>query len=204
MQTDLLLKQLQSSLAELKISIEKFEKHPSPSTQYAENLHLSIQQTNKLVSAYVVLKEHKDVSPDLNLHLKIMNEQQAEEKMVVLDSKAKVNQVTNFAPKVTEDVNSKEVAAKPDVEKLEIAEEVKVERKLIPKIVINLNDKFRVINELFAANATEYNIAIEQIDAVTSKNDLENYLNGLQSIYNWNDDNEVVKTFFSLAKKRFA
>jgi hypothetical protein len=35
-------------------------------------------------------------------------------------------------------------------------------------------------------------------------NDLENYLNGLQSIYNWNDDNEVVKTFFSLAKKRFA
>jgi hypothetical protein len=204
MQTDLLLKQLQSSLAELKISIEKFEKHPSPSTQYAENLHLSIQQTNKLVSAYVVLKEHKDVSPDLNLHLKIMNEQQAEEKMVVLDSKAEVNQVTNFAPKVTEDVNSREVAAKPDVEKLEIAEEVKVERKLIPKIVINLNDKFRVINELFAANATEYNIAIEQIDAVTSKNDLENYLNGLQSIYNWNDDNEVVKTFFSLAKKRFA
>ena len=204
MQTDLLLKQLQSSLAELKISIEKFEKHPSPSTQYAENLHLSIQQTNKLVSAYVVLKEHKDVSPDLNLHLKIMNEQQPEEKMVVLDSKAEVNQVTNFAPKVTEDVNSKEVAAKPDVEKLEIAEEVKVERKLIPKIVINLNDKFRVINELFAANATEYNIAIEQIDAVTSKNDLENYLNGLQSIYNWNDDNEVVKTFFSLAKKRFA
>ncbi|MCF8422760.1 MAG: hypothetical protein K9H41_00305 [Bacteroidia bacterium] len=204
MQTDLLLKQLQSSLAELKISIEKFEKHPSPSTQYAENLHLYIQQTNKLVSAYVVLKEHKDVSPDLNLHLKIMNEQQAEEKMVVLDSKAEVNQVTNFALKVTEDVNSKEVAAKPDVEKSEIAVEVKVERKLIPKIVINLNDKFRVINELFAANANEYNIAIEQIDAVTSKNDLENYLNGLQSIYNWNDDNEVVKTFFSLAKKRFA
>ena len=204
MQTDILLKQLQSSLAELKISIEKFEKHPSPSTQYAENLHLSIQQTNKLVSAYVVLKEHKDVSPDLNLHLKIMNEQQPEEKTVVIDSKAEVNQVVNFAPKITEDDNSKEVAVKPDVEKSEIAEEVKVERKVIPKMVINLNDKFRVINELFAANATEYNIAIEQIDAVTSKNDLENYLKGLQSIYNWNDDNEVVKTFFSLAKKRFA
>ena len=109
MQTDILLKQLQSSLAELKISIEKFEKHPSPSTQYAENLHLSIQQNNKLVSAYVVLKEHKDLSPDLNLHLKIMNEQQPEEKMVVLDSKAEVNQVTNFAPKVTEDDNSKDL-----------------------------------------------------------------------------------------------
>jgi len=204
MQTDILLKQLQSSLAELKISIEKFEKHPSPSTQYAENLHLSIQHTNKLVSAYLVLKEHKDVSPDLNLHLKIMNEQQPEEKKAVIDSNAEVIQPATFAPKVTEDVNSKEVAAKPDGEKSEIAEEVKVERKVIPKMVINLNDKFRVINELFAANSTEYNIAIEQIDAVTSKNDLENYLKGLQSIYNWNDDNEVVKTFFSLAKKRFA
>jgi len=150
------------------------------------------------------LKEHKDVSPDLNLHLKIMNEQQPEEKKAVIDSNAEVIQPATFAPKVTEDVNSKEVAAKPDGEKSEIAEEVKVERKVIPKMVINLNDKFRVINELFAANSTEYNIAIEQIDAVTSKNDLENYLKGLQSIYNWNDDNEVVKTFFSLAKKRFA
>jgi Holliday junction resolvase RusA-like endonuclease len=204
MQTDILLKQLQSSLAELKISIEKFEKHPSPSTQYAENLHLSIQHTNKLVSAYLVLKEHKDVSPDLNLHLKIMNEQQSEEKKAVIDSNTEVIQVATFAPKVTEDGNLKEVAAKPVGEKLENAVEVKLERKVIPKMVINLNDKFRVINELFAANTTEYNIAIEQIDNVTSKNDLENYLKGLQSIYNWNDDNEIVKTFFSLAKKRFA
>jgi hypothetical protein len=204
MQTDILLKQLQSSLAELKISIEKFEKHPSPSTQYAENLHLSIQHTNKLVSAYLVLKEHKDVSPDLNLHLKIMNEQQPEEKKAVIDSSTEVIQVATFAPKVTADGNLKEVAAKPVGEKLENAEEVKLESKVIPKMVINLNDKFRVINELFAANANEYNIAIEQIDTITSKNDLENYLKGLQSIYNWNDDNEVVKTFFSLAKKRFA
>lgn len=204
MQTDILLKQLQSSLAELKISIEKFEKHPSPSTQYAENLHLSIQQTNKLVSAYLVLKEHKDVSPDLNLHLKLMNEKQPEEKKSVIDSNTEVNQAVTFAPKVTEDFISKEVTLKPDVEKLDNTEEVKLERKVFPKMVINLNDKFRFINELFAANANEYNIAIEQIDSVTSKNDLENYLKGLQSIYSWNDDNEVVKTFLLIAKKRFA
>ena len=72
MQTDLLFKQLNTSLAELKEAIEKFEKHTPPSTAYAEQLHISITQTNKLVSAYLVLKEQHEISPELNLHLKLM------------------------------------------------------------------------------------------------------------------------------------
>ena len=72
MQTDLLFKQLNTSLAELKEAIEKFEKHTPPSKAYAEQLHISITQTNKVVSAYLVLKEQNEVSPELNLHLKLM------------------------------------------------------------------------------------------------------------------------------------
>ncbi len=84
MQTDILLKQLYSSLGELKATIEKFEKHPSPSTQYTEQLHSAIYHSNKLVSAYLVLKEQKDVSPELNLHLKLMNVPTAETSLVLL------------------------------------------------------------------------------------------------------------------------
>jgi hypothetical protein len=34
--------------------------------------------------------------------------------------------------------------------------------------------------------------------------ELTNYLKGLASIYSWNEDQEVVKNLFSLAKKRFS
>ena len=83
MQTDILLKQVMTSLADLKTAIDKFEKHPSPSTQYAEQLHSAISGTHKLVAAYVVLKEQKDVSPELDLHLKIMSAQETTPKPVV-------------------------------------------------------------------------------------------------------------------------
>lgn len=76
--------------------------------------------------------------------------------------------------------------------------------KEYPKIAISINDKFRFINELFASNAVEYNIAIEQINAVNTLVELNNYLNGLMQIYAWKEDNEVVKNLFALAQKRFS
>ena len=211
MQTDILQKQLQTSLQELKASIEKFEKHPSPSTQYAEQLHSAIHQANKLVSAYLVLKEHKDVSPDLNLHLKLMNVPTPEEKTAIIEPIKE--QVIESAPiAVKEEVKPIEEIKAPVIEKVvePIVERIQPQVtetpvvKELPKITININDKFRFINELFASNATEYNIAIEQINAVNSINELNNYLSGLKSIYEWKDDNEVVKNLFTLAQKRFS
>ncbi|MBI3520271.1 MAG: hypothetical protein HY062_13070 [Bacteroidetes bacterium] len=204
MQTDILQKQLQSSLQELKAAIDKFEKHPSPSTQYAEQLHTAIHQTNKLVSAYLVLKEHKDVSPDINLHMKLMNVPTIEEKAAIIEP-IKEPEVVESKPIVVEDVKSMEAVKEAVVEKVTPPViEVKPAAKELPKIAISFNDKFRFINELFAANAIEYNIAIEQINTVTSLHELNNYLKGLASIYMWKEDNEVVKNLFTLAQKRFS
>ena len=202
MQTDILLKQLHSSLAELKATIDKFEKHPSPSTSYAENLHFAIHQTNKLVSAYLVLKEHKDVSPDLNLHLKLMNEPTQEEPKVIIEP---IKESVLFEPTVEPKDTTNTITQFPEstVEKIAEIAEVKIAVKEFPKLTITINDKFRIINELFESNATEYNIAIEQINAVSSKIELDSYLKGLKSIYNWKDDSEVVKTLYTLAQKRF-
>ncbi|MES2565326.1 MAG: hypothetical protein V4565_00570 [Bacteroidota bacterium] len=187
MQTDILQKQLHSSLQELKIAIDKFEKHPSPSTQYAEQLHTAIHTSNKLVSAYLVLKEHKDISPDLNLHIKLMNVPTPEEKTAIIEPMTE--QVINEA--IQEKAIPQSSSVKPDVKEL-------------PKMTVNINDKFRFINELFASNATEYNIAIEQINTTNSMEELNNYMKGLESIYMWKEDQEVVKTWVSLAKKRFS
>jgi primosomal protein N'' len=207
MQTDILLKQLYTSLGELKASIDKFERHPSPSTQYAEQLHSAIYHSNKLVSAYLVLKEHKDVSPELNLHLKLMNVPSNEEKAALVEP-MKEQIVVEVAKEVEKTI---EVVQEVVVEKEIIIEalnepvlETKSERKELPKIAININDKFRFINELFDSNANEYNIAIEQINSVNTLNEMNNYLKGLTSIYHWKEDNEVVKNLFTLAQKRFS
>ncbi|MDF2451424.1 MAG: hypothetical protein K0S26_928 [Bacteroidota bacterium] len=200
MQTDILQKQLHSSLQELKTAIEKFEKHPSPSTQYAEQLHTAIHASNKLVSAYLVLKEHKDISPDLNLHIKLMNVPTPEEKSAIIEPIKEQVIVEQTAP-VKNEVKSNEVTKEEPVAQ---SPEMKLGIKELPKMAININDKFRFINELFASNATEYNIAIEQINTIHSMDELNNYLKGLSSIYMWKEDQEVVKNLFALAKKRFS
>lgn len=201
MQTDILQKQLQTSLQELKTAIDKFEKHPSPSTQYAEQLHTAIHQSNKLVSAYLVLKEHKDVSPDLNLHIKLMNVPTSEEKAAIVDP---IKEQVIIEP-VKEVVKPVEVVKEPVIEKVvEPIADVKPVAKEFAKMSININDKFRFINELFASNANEYNIAIEQMNSVNSLDEMMSYLKGLTSIYGWKEDNEVVKNLFNLAYKRFS
>ncbi len=206
MQTDILQKQLHSVLQDLKIAIDKFEKHPSPSTQYADQLHTAIHNANKLVSAYLVLKEHKDVSPDINLHMKLMNVPTMEEKATIIEP-IKEPEVVEIKPAVVKEETKpvEEVKKEPVVENpVAPVEPVKPVVKELPKIAISINDKFRFINELFAANAVEYNIAIEQINAVASLPELNNYLNGLKQIYAWKDDNEVVKNLYALAQKRFS
>ncbi len=212
MQTDILQKQLQTSLQELKTAIDKFEKHPSPSTQYAEQLHNAIHQTNKLVSAFLVLKEHKDVSPDLNLHIKLMNVPTPTEKAAIIEP-IKEQVVEPTVVIVKEEIKPIQEEVKlPVIEKVAepVAEKIPAQvtetpiKKELPKITININDKFRFINELFASNATEYNIAIEQINVVSTIHELNNYLNGLKSIYEWKEDSEVVKNLFALAQKRFS
>lgn len=205
MQTDILLKQLYSSLGDLKTAIDKFEKHPSPSTQYAGQLHSALHDANKLVSAYLVIKEQKDISPELNLHVKLMNVPASEEKTVIVET-IKESVTVEIPPVVTkEEVKPIGVIKEPVIENSMVPViEIKSAAKELPKIAININDKFRFINELFASNANEYNIAIEQINAVNSLEEMTNYLKGLKSIYNWMDDNDVVKNLYSLAHKRFS
>lgn len=208
MQTDILLKQLNSSLEDLKLSIEKFEKHPSPSTQYAEQLHTAIANSNKLVSAYLVLKEKKDVSPDLDLHIKLMAVPTPQEKAVIVDVESVIEPKPVEQKKIEFDETPKQepvIETKP-VEKtiaVQSAQEHN-EKKQYPKIVININDKFRFINELFKVNAKEYDIALEQLNAVNSLDEANAYLRGLKSIYSWDDKHETVKKLYALTHKRFA
>jgi hypothetical protein len=194
MQTDLLFKQLTSSLAELKVAIEKFEKHTPPSAAYVDQLHNAITQSNKLVSAYLVLKEHHEVSPELNLHLKLME----------IVPPVEIKEVVKAQFEEPIEVVEEKIIIPPSVKVVEPIIEVSVQQTNYPKLNININDKFRFISELFSANSNEYNIAIEQLNSANSKEDALTYFNGLKGIYLWKDDNELVKTLNALIEKRFS
>jgi hypothetical protein len=131
-----------------------------------------------------------------------MNEPTQEEPKVIIEP---IKESVLFEPTVEPKDTTNTITQFPEstVEKIAEIAEVKIAVKEFPKLTITINDKFRIINELFESNATEYNIAIEQINAVSSKIELDSYLKGLKSIYNWKDDSEVVKTLYTLAQKRF-
>lgn len=207
---DILLKQIYSSISNLRTAMDKFEKHSSPSTQYAEDLYKSLSETNKLVSAYLVLKEKKDAAPDLDIHLKLMNVPTQQEKQIIAEVEPVIEIKTVEPLKEEVKVNVVDVSKTLEEPKL-VIETNHVEnqvnenptKKEYPKVSININDKFRFINDLFKANANEYNIAIEQINAVNSLEEANAYLKGLKGIYQWDEENEMVKKLITLTQKRF-
>jgi hypothetical protein len=216
MQTDILLKQVLTSLTDLKTAIDKFEKHPSPSTHYADQLHAALNHSNKLVAAYVVLKEQKDVSPELDLHLKIMSAEVPKPQPIV-EVKKEEPAKEEVKPEVKPVVEApKEIVQEPviNLEKEKITEPVQTTQpsvitatpvhKDLPKLSISINDKFRFINDLFSSNANEYGIAMEQLNNVGSKEEADTYLKGLKTIYHWDDEHEMVKKLYALNQKRFS
>jgi hypothetical protein len=195
MQTDIILSQLLSSLEDLKKNIDGFEKQSTPHVHHAEQLYSSISKSHKLISAFLVLKQQQDLSPDLNLHLKLMSIPVAEEKELISGSIVEIKTEPISVQPIIENTNhivvEQEIVAKPT--------------SINPnKIAVNINDKFRFINELFKSNSNEYNIAIEQLNAANSMDEVNAYLTGLKSIYEWNDDHEMVKKLFAISHKRFS
>lgn len=236
MQTDILLKQVTAALADLKTAMDKFEKYPN--TQYAEQLHHCLNQANKLVAAFTVLKEQKEVSPELDLHLKLMSVEAPKPEPIV---EKKPEPVLEKKPETKTEEPVREEAKpeiKPEVIPVEEKKDtstslvngivtepvVNLEKEKTPepvrtvtppattpsvhkdiqKLTVSINDKFRLINELFASNANEYNIAIEQLNNVGSKEEADTYLKGLKSIYHWDEENEMVKRLIAMNQKRFS
>jgi hypothetical protein len=96
-------------------------------------------------------------------------------------------------------------SAKPKPEKEREKTQNKPFRKPIAdlKAAIGINDKFRFINELFDGNATEFNIALNQINSCTGYEDADTYITNIRSIYKWDQDKEVVVLFLDLVERRF-
>lgn len=175
---DKTLGRIQSQINELVPALEMFvDESVQPTVRECESLQQMLVKLQENLAVYTFHKREKELSPNFNLHAKVSLQNKAEP--------------------------IEEKMAEPVAEIKEEVKDVSVESKILSAMSVGVNDKFRIINELFKQNGGEYNIVVEQINSLPTWNEAEMYLNSLKSIYHWNDASEVTLLFYSLAKKRF-
>jgi len=72
------------------------------------------------------------------------------------------------------------------------------------KSAISLNQKIAFVNILFKENTVEYAKAIEKLNNANNVDEAMRYFTELKLHYDWENDNELVKTLQGLIEKRFA
>ncbi len=191
MAADKILQKIQKQIEELAPTLELFvDDTIQPSTQDCENLQKKLSLLQENIAVYKYNKQNKELSPSFNIHAKLSEKSEQEEKKAEI-----VNEI-------------KETVKLEKEEKVEVVEKTPEVKKVEPQkpkapLLVGINDKFRFINELFSQNSSEYNIALEQINNVNSWHEAEIYLNSLKSVYEWKGSDEVVKYFYSVVKQRF-
>jgi hypothetical protein len=174
MSIEKVLHKIQSQINDLTPTLELFvDETIQPTVDNCEKLQQQLVQLQENIAVYKFNKIDKEISPSFSIHAKVSEKELPKERPEILQPK--------IEPK-DEEVN---------------------ESKNTQPMLIGINDKFRFINELFKQNNSEYNIAIEQLNALKNWRDAEIYLNSLRTLYEWKENNEVANLFFSIAKKRF-
>ncbi len=191
MQKTTIKNQLKQQITELKKFFDLFEQQEHLTHYECEQFLEGLNLLNRNLAVYAHFMKQNAVSSDIDVHLKIMQ---------AVEKKEEVKQ--ELALKITPPPVAEKTA---DEEKDPKAEEWKSDSIVnTKKIEIAINDKYRIINELFGMNPAEFNAAIQQLNAINTWEETLLYLNSLKSVYNWKDNNDLVKIFYGIAQKRFA
>lgn len=71
------------------------------------------------------------------------------------------------------------------------------------RTVININDKFSFMNELFHNNMKGYNDFIMRLNALGNRKEALAYVNEIAQQYKWDDESLTVKTFYTIFDRKF-
>jgi hypothetical protein len=196
MQRDFVIQQLKEEAKKVEKHLLQLEQDEQLTQAEAEQFLSDVEKLYRNLSVYAhVLK----TQGNLQVHLKIMQSVPLVEEPVVT-----VPTVPVTSEKVIEPMP-------------EINFEVKEEKKEDPapvvftetptslkKIEFSINDKFRIINELFFQSQKEFDTAIQQLNSINTIDESLFYLDSLKQIYTWKDDNQLVKTLYAFVNKRFS
>jgi hypothetical protein len=181
MTADKAFEHLKLAALEVKSLLIDIDENIHPTVDEVEKLEAKINILRDQIVIYKFLQSQKELSPSFNIHLKVMEK------------------VSNVTPSDTVATSTIKEAAKDIVSDEHIEGTVTVSRKL----EMGLNDKFRIINELFKQSTTEFNLAMEQLNLLDTPDKSEAYLNELKKLYSWKDNHELTQRIFQLNQKRF-
>ena len=71
------------------------------------------------------------------------------------------------------------------------------------RTVININDKFMFMNELFRNNMKGYNDFIMQLNAITNRDEALRHVEAVAEQYGWDNESLAVQTFFKVFDRKF-
>lgn len=187
------LNKLQSAIHETLPNLELFvDGTVQPSSHDCENLQQQLQKLQEHLSVFKYLKTNKEISPSFGIHSKVSEAIATRADVVAEEVIKQEEQVKTPEVKVEKELHAPvELIATPEL------------NHQAKKLEITLNQKFQFINELFNQNATEYGLAIDQLNECASWSDADTYLLSLKSVYNWKDANETYKRLKEITKKRF-
>lgn len=191
---DKVLQKLQLQIAQTIDSLENFtDETIQPGVDECILLQQQLFQIQESLAVYKNIKLNKEISPSFNIHSKVSE----------ANSTIETSEMVEEKPVNEKDFLETTESNTPEIKEM-IAEMLQTETKsFLRPISIAMNDKFRFINELFSHNLSEYNIAIEQINNLKTWQECESYLESLKSLYNWKDNNETIKQFYAVVKKRY-
>ena len=179
-----------------------------------ESLLKELADASKILGVYEFHLTQQEVSPEINPSLKLTPENEpASEDTVLINSEQKTvveNEKDERHLKSEESIHELSKETSPDTKSPAISDKADVgdraiqqDKKTNKKLEISINDKFRIINELFLQNQQEYTDAIEQLNNVNSLQEAELCLSSLTGHYNWDQEKPVFKILSRIVSKRF-
>jgi hypothetical protein len=223
MQKGIIKKQAEEKLQLLKDLLLTTDISAPATHQDVKEIQKRLQEAERIITVYEYLLAQNEIAGDFSVHLKIMEkansieseqssrnleiEEANKKKAEEIKEEKKVEPVKEITP-VVEKVITEEIkkpVEKPQEKVVELPKTPEPKQKTGNKKLENtINDKYRMINELFHHSQQEFNIAIAQLNEVAEWSDAKLYLDSLVSVYGWDEEKDIVKTLFKISLKRFS
>jgi hypothetical protein len=191
MQRDLVIQQLKEEAKKIEQHLLQLQQDEQLTRAEAEQFLSDVEKLYRNLAVYAYMLKNQG---DLQVHLKIMQSVPPIETPPVIEKKEDVVQLP-----IEEPVH---LTIEERVE--EIISITTKENPVLKRIEFSINDRFRIINELFFQSQPEFQAAMQQLNAISTLEESIFYLNSLKEIYNWKLNNDLVKTIYALVNKRFS
>mgnify|MGYP003336910910 CR=1 FL=1 len=164
----------------------------------AEDLAAILNEIRQAEQVITVLEYHvlnNEISSDLAMHLKVMEN---------TDNDTHKPEPASAIQDSTQASLPEKTEIRQEADSVEIKPPLVSGAKSVGKIEFSINDRFRIINELFSQNTQEFSVALQQLNATENWQDAQHYLTGLIGLYHWDEERDTYKILYRAVQKRFS